>query len=52
MAAWMVKVEVAAVVGVPLNTPVMLFSMRPAGIVPKVTLQVATGLAEAAKVVL
>ena len=52
LAAWTVKLVTPAAIGVPLNTPVTLFKIRPAGGAPVVTLQVLAGLPEAANVVL
>ena len=39
-AAWMVKANELAVVGVPLNTPLVALRVRPAGTVPVTMLQV------------
>ena len=40
LAAWMVKVNAPAVVGVPFNIPLAALRVRPAGKVPEATLQV------------
>ena len=40
LAAWMVKANELAVVGVPLNTPLVALRVRPAGSVPAAMLQV------------
>ena len=50
LAAWMVKVNVPADVGVPFNIPLAAFSVRPAGSVPVATLQVMGVVPAAAKV--
>ena len=40
LAAWMVKANELAVVGLPLNTPLVALRVRPAGNVPVAMLQV------------
>ena len=50
LAACTVKLDELAVVGVPLNTPLVALRVRPAGKVPKATLQVMGVVPLAAKV--